>query len=173
MDQSARARQRAFTVVELITVILLLGILSVAAVSRMLGPDEFAPSMVAAGTAEQFRLGRAMALSRDDVALRFELSASADDWLLRSSTTADGVLHSEQVPASGTTISLRNGATTGAIDNSNPLTVTMDAEGQLDAATLGATVLNVAAGIELTISGAATRTLCIYPTGFADEAPCE
>lgn len=165
--------QAAFTVVELITVILLLGILSVAAVSRMLGPDEFAPGIIASGTAEQFRLGRAIALSRDDLALSWDLSLVGDGWQLRSSTVADGVLRSEQVERGGTTIAVSNGGSPTFVDGSTPLTVTLDSEGQLASATLGASVLSVAAGIQLTIDGETTRVLCIYPTGFVHDAACE
>lgn len=168
-----RRGQTGFTVVELITVILLLGILSVAAVSRMLGPDEFAPGMIASGTAEQFRLGRAMALSRDDLALRWDLSVLGDGWQLRSSTAADGILRSEQIERGGTTIAVSNGGSPTFIDSATPLTITLDSEGQLATATLGASVLSVAAGIQLTIDGETTRELCIYPTGFVHDASCE
>ncbi len=161
-----------FTIVELVTVIVLLGILSVAAVSRMVSPSDFAPGMVSSAASEQFRLARALAMSREDTSVSLELRAVGSDWQLRTLTVADGEVRQELVERGTTTVVVDNGAFSGAVNTTATLTLQFDSGGSLVAATLGATVLDPLLAIRFTIAGASQRMLCAYPSGYLLSGDC-
>lgn len=164
--------QHGFTIVELVVVIILLGILSVAAVSRMISPSDFAPGMVSATTASQFRYARALAFAREDTDVRFMLAVVGSDWQITSSTDADGTVRSEQIEQGDTSVQLVNGAFSGIVSNSDPLRITFASDGGVASATLGAQSLDPDLGLRLQINGASSRSLCVYPNGYLLTADC-
>ena len=161
-----------FTIVELVVVIILLGILSVAAVSRMISPSDFAPGMVSATTASQFRYARALAFAREDTDVRFMLAVVGGDWQITSSTDADGTVRSEQIEQGDTSVQLVNGSFSGVVSNSDPLRITFASDGGVASAMLGAQSLDPDLGLRLQINGASSRLLCVYPNGYLLTADC-
>ncbi|MFK7912981.1 MAG: Tfp pilus assembly protein FimT/FimU [Pseudomonadales bacterium] len=169
---SRRQHAQGFTIVELVVVIILLGILSVAAVSRMVSPSDFAPGMVSATTASQFRYARALAFAREDTDVQFMLAIVGSDWQITSSTGADGTLRSEEIEQGDTTVQLVNGAFTGSVSVLDPLRITFASDGGLAAASLGTQSLDPDLGLRLQISGDSSRLLCVYPNGYLFTADC-
>lgn len=163
---------RGFTIVELVVVIILLGILSVAAVSRMMSPSDFAPGMVSATTASQFRYARALAFAREDTDVQFVITVVGGDWQITSSTAADGTLRSEEIEQGDTTLQLANGAFSGVVTTTDPLRITFASNGDLASASLGTQSLDPALGLRLQIDGDSSRTLCVYPNGYLLTADC-
>lgn len=169
---SHASNPRGFTIVELVIVIVLLGILSVAAVSRMMSPSDFTPGMVSATTASQFRYARALAFAREDTSVQFMLTIVGGDWQMTSSTSVDGTLRSEQVEQGDTTVELVNGGISGSVTALEPLLITFASDGGLAAASLGTQSLDPGLGLRLQISGASSRLLCVYPNGYLLTADC-
>ena len=163
---------RGFTIVELVIVVILLGILSVAAVSRMVSPSDFAPGMVSATTASQFRFARALAFAREDTDVQFVIAVVGDDWQITSSTAADGTLREEQIEQGDTTLQLINGAFNGAVSALEPLRITFASNGDLATASLGTQALDPNLGLRLQIDGDSSRLLCVYPNGYLLTADC-
>lgn len=163
---------RGFTIVELVTVMVLLGILSVAAVSRMVKPSDFAPGMVSATTASQFRFARALAFAREDTSVQFMISVVGGDWQITSSTAADGPLRSEQIAQGATSLTLENGGFSGSVTVTEPLRITFAHNGDLASASLGTQSLDPSLGLRLQVLGDSNRTLCVYPNGYLHTADC-
>ena len=78
--------------VELIAVVMLLGILSMAAVSRMVRPSAFAPGIVAQAIIAEARIAQQRAASRGDALVTLTVDQLGSDWRLALSTDVDGVI---------------------------------------------------------------------------------
>lgn len=166
------ANQQGFTIVELITVVILLGILSAVAFARMGSSSSFAPALLMQQIDEELRLAGKLATARQDSQITFNLSLISGQWQCQTSSDLDGVLRTATLDQSNSSIVASNGATTAAIDASNPLALSLDGLGNLTAVSLGASSGDVALGVHLAISGDSQRDLCIYPTGYVAHAAC-
>ncbi len=161
-----------FTIVELITVIMLLGILSTVALSRFVSPDAFAPGIVTHAVLAEARFAQQLAVSRRDAVVSLNIDQLGTDWRFRTSTDLDGVVRTETVAIKNTSMTATSGATTGAINSSTPLVVQFDAAGDLESITLGVAAGDVSLGVSLAVSGDSNRNVCIYPTGYTTDAAC-
>ena len=161
-----------FTIVELITVIILLGILSTVALSRFVSPDAFAPGIVTHALLAEARFAQQLAVSRHDAVVSLNVDQLGSDWRLRTSTDLDGVVRTETVAVKNTSITASSGAASDDIDASTPLVLQFDAAGDLGSITLGVAAGDASLGVSLSVYGDTTRVVCIYPTGYASDAAC-
>lgn len=161
-----------FTIVELITVVILLGILSVTAISRFVEPSAFAPGIVTHAVIVQARAAQQLAASRADAVVTLTVDKAGDQWRMRVSTDVDGVLSTELVAAENTTLTVSSGGAPTLIDATTPLVVRFDRLGDLSAVLIGAAAGTPAAGIDLQFNGDSARSACIYPSGYATDAVC-
>jgi MSHA pilin protein MshC len=168
-----RQSRAGFTIVELIVVIVLLGILSISAMSRFVRPSAFAPGIVSHAIIAQARAAAQLAASRADAQVTLVVDRIGVDWRLRVQTDLDGVVNSELVGAHNTSIQASSGAASGTIDATTPLIVQFDHAGNLSSVMIGAGAGSAAAGVAMVLSGDSSREACIYPTGYVADAGCE
>lgn len=162
-----------FTLVELITVILLLGVISAVAIARSGRASDFEPRQFASTAAEQYRFAHGLSSGRYGDPIRFSISASAGAWQFVSASIADGEVRREELVADTISLSITNGATTTSFGVGDLLHIDFSPTGDLAAAEINSTSLQTTLGIELTISGDSTQFLCIYPTGYVGTSACE
>ncbi len=167
--------EEGFTLVELITVILLLGVLSSFAASRMIGSSSFIPSMVVQEGVAFSRLAQQLGQSRQDAQVRMFVEWVGADWRFRVETDVGGgrtTMRSETLSRKNTSIIVSDAVVSLGIDGSNPLQIDYDGLGGLSSAQVGATVLDTSRGIHLSAAGDSLHDLCIEPTGYGFHGPC-
>ena len=164
--------QKGFTIIELITVVVLLGILSMVAFSRFVRPSAFVPSIVAHGIVAETRLAQQRANSRRDAVVTLTIDRVGTDWRFLHSTDVDGVVRTELVGASNTTLQAQSGAANNTVDAANALVLQFDNNGDVVSVTVGADVGDPALGVSVSLTGDSDRDVCIYPTGYAVEESC-
>jgi len=164
--------QKGFTIIELITVVVLLGILSMVAFSRFVRPSAFVPSIVAHGIVAETRLAQQRASSRRDAVVTLTIDRVGTDWRFLHSTDVDGVVRTELVGASNTTLQAQSGAANNNVDAANALVLQFDSKGDVVSVTVGADVGDPAQGVSISLTGDSDRDVCIYPTGYAVEESC-
>lgn len=165
-------RPGGFTIVELITVVVLLGILSTVALSRFVRPSAFVPSIVAHGVVAETRLAQQRAGSRRDAVVSLRVDRVGTDWRFLHSTDVDGVVRTELVGASNTALQAQSGAAIGVVDAATALVLQFDSVGDISAISIGADAGDPAQGLSISLTGDSDREVCIYPTGYAVEEPC-
>ncbi len=162
-----------FTIVELITVIVLLGVLSAVAVARGGRSSDFEPRRFTSTAAEQYRFAHGLSSGRYGDTIRFSIEESAGAWRFTTASTVDGGVRQEELSAPGIALSLTNGANSLSFSSGENLQLEFSPTGDLSAVQLGATVLQPNLGIELNIVGSSSHSLCIYPTGYLGAGNCE
>lgn len=171
IDTAARCqRALGFTVVELVVVILLLGVLSATAISRLSEPTAFAPRVIGGTLAAQTHFA-ALTAQTNPADTDLVILPSLGDWTVDVSIAGTSRRLAEAAIAN-TRIEVANGATTADVDAASALTLTFSGDGELVAGTLGATALDPGLGVEIRIIGDTTRTYCVHPTGYAGDGPC-
>ena len=165
-------KYHGFTIVELITVVMLLGILSVTAISRIVKPSAFAPGIVTHAVILQARAAQQLAASRADATVTLTIDKAGDQWRLSLATDVDGVLRTELVAAENTTLTASSGGTSALIDASTPLAMSFDQLGDLETVLIGAAAGVAGAGVNLQFNGDSARSACVYPSGYAADAGC-
>ena len=165
--------EKGFTIVELITVILLLGILSAVAIARSGNSSDFEPRMFASTGAEQYRFAHGLSTGRYGDLVSFSITSSDGVWQFVTSSAADGEVRREDMADSSVSLLINNGATSLAASAANGVRIEFAPTGDVSAAYLGALALQVDLGIELRVAGDSTHDLCIYPTGYLSVASCE
>lgn len=162
-----------FTIVELITVILLLGVVSAVVIARSGRTSDFEPRRFASTAAQQYRFAHGLSSGRYDDPIRFSISASSTNWQFVTASIADGEVRREDLVAEDISVSIANGSTTENLSPGDVLQIDFAASGDIAAAQIGSVALQAAQGIELTISGNSTHSLCIYSTGYLGTGVCE
>lgn len=166
------ARANGFTIVELITVIILLGILSIVALAKFVEPSAYAPSIVTHGLVAEGRMAQQIAVSRVDAVVSLTLDKLGDDWRVQVSTDVDGVLRNNLFEAENTTLQASSGAAIATLDATTQLLVTYAHSGDLSGVQIGASAGDAAMGVELALSGDSNRQICIYPSGYTSDDAC-
>jgi len=163
---------QGFTVVELVAVILLLAILSITALGRFVRPSAFAPAVLSAGLVAEVRQARQLAAARSDARVTLELSADGGDWHFALATDVDGVVEEERIAMANTSLVASSGAVSAALGAGAGLRLTFHGDGDLAAIAIAGSPGDADLGVEVALSGDSTRTLCIYPSGYATDSAC-
>jgi hypothetical protein len=158
--------------VELITVVVLLSIVAVVAMGRMVSPDMYAPAVVSQALVAELRFAQQIATSRQDAVVSLTLDRAGSDWRLRVVSDVDGVLRTEQLSAANTAVTAVSGAAAANVGIGGPLSVSFDHAGNLSAVLVGSSAGAPATGVAVTVSGDTSREVCIYPSGYANQAAC-
>ncbi|MEQ9450716.1 MAG: hypothetical protein RJQ07_03940 [Pseudomonadales bacterium] len=166
------ARAAGFTVVELITTIILLAILSGFAMTRLVKPTSFAPSTFAHQLDLELSLAQSLATARQDAALTFALSLAADGYVLTTRNSVDGVVRTTTLDADSLTLMATAGATSIQLSTTDALEITFAGDGTVSDLNLGGSLVSGNAGLDINIAGETSRSLCLHPTGYLDAAPC-
>ena len=167
--------QQGFTLIELITVIVLLGILSAFAVSRFPSSQSYSTTVIKNQLIASARLAQQTAMSRASVSssgqTQLQVTDDSDNWYLN--ITSGPVSYSAQVDRGGEQVrygtnmlascsALTASATASA---STPLVLTFNGDGNR----VPAIALRICVG---TPSSTADIELCISPSGYAYEGTC-
>ena len=162
-----------FTVVELITVLVLLAILSSVALSRMVRPDAFAPATLAHQLKLDLNVALGAATARQDVTTSLALLADADAWVLRVSNDLEGTQRETRVDMLNSSVAVTDGAVAEVVSAVAAFELSFSGAGEVATASIGGAVLDASGGIDLTIVGASSsRDLCLHPTGYLDDSTC-
>ena len=164
--------QQGFTLIELITVIILLGILSAFAVSRFSSSQSYSTTVIKNQLIASARLAQQTAMSRASVSssgqTQLQVSGDSDNWYLNISSGP--VSYSAQVDRGdeqvrfGTNMVASCSALTPS--TSTPLVLTFNGDGNR----IPATALRIC--IDTPSSSTADIELCISPSGYAYEGAC-
>lgn len=166
--------QQGFTLIELITVIVLLGILSAFAVSRFPSSQSYSTTVIKNQLIASARLAQQTAMSRASVdsasssgQTQLQVSGDSDNWYLN--ITSGPVSYSAQVDRGGEQV--RYGTNTAAscsaltASASTPLVLTFNGDGNR----VPAIALRICVDRH---SSTADIELCISPSGYAYEGAC-
>lgn len=164
--------QDGFSIIELITVIILLGILSAVAFARMGSSSAFEPAMLMQQIDEELRLAQKLATARQDSQITFTLSLNGNQWQCQTRSDIDGILRTSVIDQNNSSVVATSGAVTAAINATTTLSLQMDGIGNLTAVTLGASPGTAELGVHLLVGGDSQRNLCVYPTGYVAHASC-
>ncbi|MCB1686740.1 MAG: hypothetical protein R3E82_18350 [Pseudomonadales bacterium] len=161
-----------FTIVELVTVIILLGILSMVAMARFVQPSAFVPGIVGQKLVAESRIAQQLAVSRADARVSLRLDRQGGDWRMQVSTDVDGVLRTELVDADNSRIQATSGGASAFITAATALSVGYSQSGDLSAVLIGTTVGDATLGVDLLVAGDSDRQVCIHPSGYSASAAC-
>lgn len=163
--------QQGFTLIELITVIILLGILSVFAVSRFSSSQSYSTTVIKNQLIASVRLAQQTAMSRSSVSssgqTQLQITGDSDNWFLN--ITSGPITYNAQVDRGdeqvrfGTNMLASCSALTASA--STPLVLTFNGDGNR----VPASALRICVG---TPSSTADIELCISPSGYAYEGTC-
>lgn len=160
-------RETGFSLVELITVLALIGVLSAVAFARFSGVSSYTESLYQQQLLSYLRLAQRTAVAHQGAGAQLEvLRQSAENWQI--TLRFDG--QTQTYPLQGeVTVSFVTGALSGTLSNGTTLSLQYSDNGDLTA--LSAPVAGiVTASLQLNVTGG--RALCVSPSGFAYEGSC-
>lgn len=166
-------REKAFTLVELITVLVLLGVLSAVAVAQGLRPSDFEPRQLMSSAAQQYRFAHALSSGRYGDTIEYSITESGGVWSFVTSSSASGEVRREDYAASSVSLTVQNAGASVDVTPGSGLVIEFATTGDLSAAAIGATNLQPELGIELGVTGDSSHQHCIYPTGYIGSHACE
>lgn len=168
-------RERGFTLVELTTVLVLVGVLSVVATSRLVPASSFEATDFSRALLAGAHLAQRLALARTDGTAR--LLVDGGDASVRVRVTFDAgaatqVLSDVSLDARGLDLQVLGGSGTSDVDNGDSLRIDFGASGDLSSVTLNSLAVAASSGLGLRWQGASTYELCVAATGYAHEGSC-
>lgn len=176
-----KTRHSGFSLVELIIVIMLIGIVSVVAMSRMLGPDTFNAPIVRDAIIAMARAAQQNAIGHPDIVLTLEETGGELELRLEAGAT---LLESTRVELEDVTIRADVNETDSCavtpgetvIGAGSAMVIEYDALGSL---LQGGPVNGVGypfqpdGGMRVCINGEAHNSVCISPAGYAYAGDCD
>ena len=169
-----------FTLVEMVIVIVILGIVSVVAMSRMLGGNAFNAVIVRDQIVSLSRSALLNSLGRTGVTLTITPSASGDEVTIVTSdvggTIASITTDLNTVTLSGdinSTDSCETTAGVNTITNVTPMTVAFGALGDLGISGVTGSTGAVTSALRICINDVAVNSICFSPSGFAYAGDCD
>ncbi|WP_028470100.1 pilus assembly FimT family protein [Neptunomonas japonica] len=166
MKHSIR-QQKGFTLIELVTVLLLLGILSAVAFARLGGISSFSESLFQQQVLSYLRLAQRTAVAHQGSGAQLNINrVSASEWditLVFATQTLSYQLEGDNA------LTFASGASTGSISAGDTLSLVYSDNGDLTELTLPLAA-DINASLSLVVAG--SRSICISPTGFAYEGLC-
>lgn len=173
-------RQAAFTLVEIVVVILVLGIISAVAMSRILGGNTFNAIIVRDQIVSLARTAQQNALGRSDVSMTITPGAGGNDVTLVTSDSGGTI---KTVTLALDTVSLRGDindtdscettAGADAITNAAPMTVAFGELGNLDTSGVTGSTGAITSALRICLNNTASESVCVSPSGFAYAGDCD
>ena len=166
---------RGFTFVELVTVIVLMGILSVVALPRLIGSDAFGTEEVARGVVDGVRLAQRQAMARTNQNIELQVTRSASDYRFTVAAVSGGAsatLFSSTASYPKVEIGVQAGALTSNVAVGQTLSFSFTDRSELQAVSLAGTAGTVTGGVALTIDGTQQRIVCVAASGYAHRGTC-
>lgn len=158
-------KQRGFSLIEVVTVLVLLGVLGAAAFSRFGNTSSYTEAILQQELLAYLRLTQRVAVAHQESITSFALTRNGDQWDV--SLQFDGQTVSDQLEGNHT-VSFQLGGFTGSLDNGVTYRIEYSDTGDLATVTSPANV-PVTQSVQLNIGA---RFICIAPTGFAYEGSC-
>jgi MSHA pilin protein MshC len=160
-------QQAGFTLVEMVTVLILLGILSAAAFSRLGGVSSYSESLFQQQVLSYLRLAQRTAVAHQGSGAQLNIiRVSASEW--RVTLEFSGQTLTYQLDGDNA-LSFASGASTGSISTGDTLSLVYRDTGDFTQL-VSPLVANIDASLSLLVAG--SRSICVSPTGFAYEGPC-
>lgn len=173
-------RQAAFTLVEIVVVILVLGIISAVAMSRILGGNTFNAIIVRDQIVSLARTAQQNALGRSDVSMTITPGAGGNDVTLVTSDSGGTI---KTVTLALDTVSLRGDindtdscettAGADAITNAAPMTLAFGELGNLDTSGVTGSTGAITSALRICLNNTASESVCVSPSGFAYAGDCD
>ena len=159
--------QQGFTLIELITVIVLLGVLSAFAVSRFTSSQSYSTTVIKNQLIASARLAQQTAMSRSSVSssgqTQLQITGDSDNWFLN--ITSGPINYTAQVDRGNEQVRYGTSCSALTASASTPLVLTFNGDGNR----VPASALRICVG---TPSSTADIELCISPSGYAYEGAC-
>jgi MSHA pilin protein MshC len=173
-----------FTLVEILSVLVIAGILVAVAMGRLIDGDSFNPSVAASQIISVSRNAQQSALGKSPVTLTITPSVSGDTVTLRSAFGAGAATTIEQVELAGSGVSLTGdinntasceSSSASAISNAAPMTIAFGELGNLASTTTvnGATGTAISSGLRICVNSSAAYSVCVSPSGYAYGGDCD
>lgn len=160
-------QQKGFTLIEMVTVLVLLGILSAVAFARLGGVTSYSESLFQQQILSYLRLAQRTAVAHQGSGAQLNITrTTASGWdisLQFSAQTLAYQLEGEH------TFTFASGASSGTIATGNTLSLLYSDDGDL-AQIISPVVVPINASLSLLVAG--SRPTCVSPTGFAYEGLC-
>lgn len=163
-----KSSQQGFTLIELITVIILLGILSAFAMSRMPSAQGYSGTIIKNQLIASARLAQQTSLSHSSSAgnVTLNVQETAGDWHLAVSGDG-GISYTAQVDRGSEQVHFGTDLAAECSDlTSAPLTISFDGDGNR------IPNQNLRICIDSTLDSDRDYELCISPSGYAYEGAC-
>lgn len=177
-----RYSQKAFTMVELVVTIVLVGIIAAFAMSRLLDGNSFNPAIVRDQIISMARVAQQAALGRPAVSLTITPNPSADTVTLAVADSGGNIggrsatLSLDSASLSGDinkTASCEADSGDTAITSANPLVLNFGELGDLADSGIGAGVAPITSAIRICINNSSADSVCVSPAGFAYGGNCD
>lgn len=166
MSRFVLRRQTGFSLVELVTVLALIGVLSAVAFSRFTNTSSFEESLFSSQLVSYLRLTQRTAVAHQGSASTIDIQrVTAESWQFDINFDGETVSKTLENPSA---LSYASGAVSGTIGVGDTLTLEFSEEGDFNRI-LSPAVSTVSNSLELTIAG---RSACLSLTGFAYEGAC-
>jgi MSHA pilin protein MshC len=160
-------QQTGFTLIELVTVLLLLGILSAVAFARLGGVNSFSESLFQQQVLSYLRLAQRTAVAHQGSGAQLNINrVSASEWditLVFATQTLSYQLEGDNA------LTFAAGASSGSISTGETLSLVYRDNGDLTELT-SPLVADIDTSLSLVVAG--SRLICVSPTGFAYEGLC-
>ncbi len=163
-------RAVGFTVVEIVVVLILLGILSATAMSRMISATAFSGLTLTNTFRSHAQYAAQLAQTGAGVVT---LGMSVSGGVRHLHIRADGVIarHTE-LKLGNLTLAVDNAGTLQTVTNDVALVVQYRNSGEVGGAAVGTAVLDVDQGFEFLAQGERVHSICFYPTGYVSALAC-
>lgn len=174
--------QRGYTVIELIVVVVLIGIASAFAMSRILQGNAFTPSIVQQQIISLARVAQQSSLGRADVTLTVTPNGAGDRVTIAAEESSGAsTIQSVSVPLD--TVSLSgdiNKTASCAVDDGDaaitsaaPLVLNFGELGDLLDSGVGGGAGPISSAVRICINNSPRDSICVAPSGFAYAGDCD
>jgi MSHA pilin protein MshC len=172
--------QRAYTMIEMVIVIVLLGILGIIAASRLLSGNTFNAIIIRDQIISLARTAQQNSLGRSGVNMTLTPNAGGDELTIVTSdsggTIQTAVLSSTSALLSGDINDTDSCETTpgaDSINNAAPMTIAFGRLGDLGTSGVTGSTGAISSALRVCINDSAAISVCVSPSGFAYAGDCD
>ncbi|SFG85929.1 pilus assembly FimT family protein [Neptunomonas qingdaonensis] len=164
-------QQTGFTLIEMVTVLVLLGILSAVAFARLGGVSSYSESLFQQQLLSYLRLAQRTAVAHQGSGAQLNITRSTTtQWDISLQFSAQTLAYQLE---GGHSFTFASGASSGTIATGNTLSLLYRDTGdlaQLITPVTAPVAAPISASLSLLVAG--SHPTCVSPTGFAYEGPC-